>query len=153
MLVSLLRRNSASKRSSKASPGQEELTDEDVAAVEEFQSKLSKELRTGLLSLLVLQVIQELGGKTYGYQLIRHIKERTDNRLEFKEGTIYPILRHLEAKKLLSSTWATPKDGPARRYYLLTQAGMMALDSGKEDWQTLVQMVTPLFKERDKVEE
>lgn len=48
-------------------------------------------------------------------------------------GTVYPILRNLEATGLASSRWEefhTAREGgrPRRRYYELTEAGSQALE-------------------------
>ena len=56
--------------------------------------KISKELSTGTLPMLVLSV---LGSEDlYGYRIIKILEARSDNAFSLKEGTLYPILHALE---------------------------------------------------------
>jgi len=55
-------------------------------------------------------------------------------------GTIYPILRRLEAEKLVSARWenvsiARGEQRPARRYYELTAAGEKVLEKALEKYR------------------
>ena len=61
--------------------------------------KISKELSTGTLPMLVLSV---LGSEDlYGYRIIKILETRSDNAFSLKEGTLYPILHALEQEGCL----------------------------------------------------
>jgi PadR family transcriptional regulator PadR len=68
---------------------------------------------------LVLQAFLDASpGETYGFEL----SEETG----LPSGTVYPILRRLEAEGLIEGTWTTVQtrvQGRRRRYYRLTSAG------------------------------
>ena len=65
--------------------------------------KISKELSTGTLPMLVLSV---LGSEDlYGYRIIKTLEARSDNAFSLKEGTLYPILHALEQEGCLESYW------------------------------------------------
>lgn len=65
--------------------------------------KISKELSTGTLPMLVLSV---LGSEDlYGYRIIKILEARSDNAFSLKEGTLYPILHALEQEGCLESYW------------------------------------------------
>jgi DNA-binding PadR family transcriptional regulator len=71
---------------------------------------------------LVLQALTQ--GFGYGFEIMR--------ATQLPSGTVYPILRRLEAAGQLRSTWedaATAHDEgrPARRYYEATPEGRAAL--------------------------
>lgn len=75
-------------------------------------------------------VLRALGlGHRYGFDLMRVT--------ELPSGTIYPILRRLEASGLVRSRWeeddtAQSEGRPRRRYYAPTAVGRAALADGLE---------------------
>ena len=68
------------------------------------------QLKRGLIEICVLKVLT--AGDSYGYQLIKDISPY----MEISESTLYPILKRLEAAKMLSVYSAqtpTPSSGAA----------------------------------------
>ncbi len=65
--------------------------------------KISKELLKGSTNMLVLKLIKE--ENMYGYQMIKKLKEKSQNVFELKEGTLYPILHLLEENEFITSYW------------------------------------------------
>jgi PadR family transcriptional regulator, regulatory protein PadR len=113
-------------------------------AVDKFLTKFDKELKSGMISLILLYMIDHANESMYGYQIIRVIKERTGGSLDFKEGTIYPILRNLEAQGLLQSAWDTRGERP-RKYYHITADGTSALREAVRDWTTFSGIIGALL--------
>lgn len=71
---------------------------------------------------LVLQALAHEHG--YGFDVMRVTS--------LPSGTVYPLLRRLEAAGLVQSSWEDQSDAhakarPARRYYVITGAGASAL--------------------------
>lgn len=64
-------------------------------------------------------------GATYGYDLRR---ELSAHQLSPDPGTVYRMLRRLEADKWVQSRWMSPAAGPRRRFYRLTTRGRRNLD-------------------------
>lgn len=95
--------------------------------------KLNKELLKGSTELLVLSVIES--ENMYGYQMIKELKNKSENVFEFQEGTLYPILHKLEQKGWISSYW-DEFTGKKRKYYAITTEGKKQLDLKKEEWKT-----------------
>lgn len=84
----------------------------------------SKELLRGTLSTLILQVL-ETNGRMYGYEIAQKVKELSQDTIELKEGSLYPILHKLEAENHL--TVETEHIGKrVRKYYRLTPSGKTA---------------------------
>ncbi|MGB0652238.1 MAG: PadR family transcriptional regulator [Thermoplasmatota archaeon] len=106
-----------------------------------FREKLAKELKSGLIGLVLLAAVERRGPE-YGYRLLASVKEASDGRLHFKEGTAYPLLQRLEKAGLVSSYWGTNESGPPRRYYQATSLGKDALAAALDDWGDLVGAVT-----------
>jgi PadR family transcriptional regulator PadR len=76
--------------------------------------------RAGLLPLLVLHYAAR--EPSYGNQLIDRIAELTDGALTVNPNTMYPLLRSLEQRGLVSGAWEHP-ERRSRRFYRITPAG------------------------------
>ena len=57
-----------------------------------------RELLKGNTPTLILAVLRDT--PRHGYAIAREIERRSDNALQFKEGTLYPALRALERDRL-----------------------------------------------------
>ena len=89
------------------------------------------ELRRGVI---VLAALSQLGTEEYGYSLL---KKLADLGLEVDQGTLYPLLRRLEAQGLLESVWKLEEARP-RRYYVLSAEGKTLLPKLKKEWVGIV---------------
>jgi len=78
----------------------------------------------------------------YGYAIVRELKER--GGLVAGEGTVYPVLRRLEADGLVAAAWSD--EGPAgpRKYYRITDAGRAFLDRAWHEWETVADALRDL---------
>ena len=86
--------------------------------------KISKELSTGTIPIMVLSVIKS--EDMYGYKIIKTLESRSENVFSLKEGTLYPILHSMEKEDLLESYWEVA-DGRKRKYYHITKKGLKQL--------------------------
>lgn len=93
----------------------------------------STQLRKGIVELMILRLVQY--DALYGYAIVRELKDR--GGLVAGEGTVYPVLRRLEADGLVSATWSD--EGPAgpRKYYRITAAGEEFLGRAWDEWETV----------------
>src|SRR4030042_1107655 len=89
-------------------------------------SKYQVELIRGNICCLLLFLINE-EGNSYGYQLIKEVKKRSEGYFQFKEGTVYPALHRLENEGLVKGKWVKQQNGQERRYYRITGKGVEAL--------------------------
>lgn len=76
---------------------------------------------------LVLQALTQ--GYAYGFEIMR--------AAHLPSGTVYPLLRRLEAEGFLESSWedaerAHDEGRPPRRYYRATREGRAALVEARE---------------------
>jgi DNA-binding PadR family transcriptional regulator len=92
------------------------------------------ELRRGVL---VLAALSQLRTPQYGYSLRQALVE---GGMPIDEGTLYPLLRRLEAQGLLASEWNTDH-APPRRYYRLSAEGERALAALTEAWRDQVRVM------------
>ena len=104
----------------------------------EVYEKLVQELRRGVL---VLATLSQLGEAKYGYSLINELAEQG---LNIDQGTLYPLLRRLEADGLLQSQWNTEGSRP-RRYYVISPAGASLLGALSDEWRGLAAVLNQLL--------
>lgn len=91
-----------------------------------------QDLRKGSTALLVLHALAE--EPMYGFQLVEALRARTGGVLDFAEGMLYPMLHKLERAGLLAAEWRPSADGPPRKYYRPTPAGLHELERRRGDW-------------------
>ncbi|UCH88164.1 MAG: helix-turn-helix transcriptional regulator, partial [Thermoplasmata archaeon] len=84
----------------------------------------------------------------YGYKIIKELNEATAEKLKFREGTVYPILRYLQTQEFLTSYLGESPNGAPRKYYTITKQGKAALDEGLKSWHQwrvlLMDIIQPL---------
>jgi PadR family transcriptional regulator, regulatory protein PadR len=102
------------------------------------------DLLQGTLGLLILKAL--LGEERHGYGIARWIEEVTEDVLEVPEGSLYPALRRLEARGLITSRWDTTELNRTARYYALTRAGRRHLDQDASQWMRFSDAVVRVLK-------
>ncbi|WP_334172528.1 PadR family transcriptional regulator [Sinomonas sp.] len=91
--------------------------------------------RSAVNGQLDLLLLASLGaGEAHGYALIARIHERSGERIELQEGSVYPALHKLESAGCVASRWADD-DGTRRRVYVLTALGQTELARRTEEWK------------------
>jgi PadR family transcriptional regulator PadR len=96
-----------------------------------------RELKKGSIQLCLLAVIA--GGRKYGFQIIKELRELSNGYYTLKEGTLYPALHRLEKRGYLKSEWVTQETGMPRKYYTLTDKGKKALKEARTEWERMVE--------------
>lgn len=96
----------------------------------------------GHLETLVLSVLRR--GDAHGFEILRRLEEAGSGMLKLKEGSLYPALYRLEASKMIKGEWedsASPRRGPRRRIYRLTQKGHRRFNQSRSEFQQLVAVI------------
>jgi len=102
------------------------------------------QMRKGILEYCILQIISR--GEVYASDML---EELTAAKMIVVEGTLYPLLTRLKNAGLLEYKWVESKSGPPRKYYKLTEEGILFLNGMNETWEELVhstQMITSQAK-------
>lgn len=99
---------------------------------------MTLELRRGVI---VLATLSQLDEAQYGYSLLKNLAELG---LEIDQGTLYPLLRRLEAQGLLESVWKIEAARP-RRYYVISAAGRKLLPKLKDEWNSIVAVMKKML--------
>ena len=105
---------------------------------------LSKELVAASTVPLVLSILAD--GEDYGYALIQRVRELSGGRIEWTEGMLYPVLHWMEKQELIESEWREAETGRKRKYYRLRRGGHRALETERQQWLTVHQTLTKLWK-------
>lgn len=88
---------------------------------------MKTQLKKGTLDMCVLAVLAR--GDSYAYELVSTLSET----MEISEGTIYPLMRRLQAEAWVSTYFVESSSGPPRKYYSLTAAGAAASRAWKRN--------------------
>lgn len=95
----------------------------------------SKGILTGAAEMIVLHSLNT-HSEAYGYELIKLIRQESDDIFQFEEGTLYPLLYRLESKEFIESVVKPAPNGKKRRYYRITDAGKGFLVERKAELKT-----------------
>jgi PadR family transcriptional regulator PadR len=106
----------------------------------------SRELKKGSPELLILALLEE--SDRHGYEIGKLIETRSGGRLQFRIGSLYPVLCRLEEKALIKGRWIEHGGGPRRRYYKLTAKGRTFLKSERDTWEAYVAAINQIIGER-----
>jgi len=89
---------------------------------------------SGVPELLLLRLLNDQ--EMYGYELVRSIRQATDQAISLGEGVIYPVLHSLERNGSLKSK-RKAVGGRTRVYYALTRKGRDRLAKLSDDWRRI----------------
>ena len=105
--------------------------------------RVSKELMGASSIPIILSVLEK--EDSYGYEIMSKVRDLSNERIKWKEGSIYPVLKKLEAKKLIKSYWDLKKDLRPRKYYSISKLGKKVLNEEKEDWALMNEIFVHLW--------
>lgn len=104
---------------------------------------MNTQFRKGVLEICVLALISKKD--MYGYEIVQNISKVID----VNEGTIYPILRRLTKEEYFETYILESSEGPARKYYKLTELGNKNLQKLLIDWKEFVKAVNILIDNKE----
>ena len=88
------------------------------------------QLKKGALELCVLALLSQ--HDSYAYE----IASKLADAIGMGEGTIYPLMRRLQADGLVETYLVESKEGPPRKYYRLSEAGKRNFTSQRAAWKS-----------------
>ncbi|MFC0634001.1 PadR family transcriptional regulator [Brevundimonas balnearis] len=100
------------------------------------------QLKKGVLNLCVLAFLAR--GDSYAYE----IASRLAHDIDMGEGTIYPLMRRLQADGLVETYLVESPSGPSRKYYRLTAAGRDSLEAQSREWTRFARAVEDILAGR-----
>ncbi|KAF5058269.1 PadR family transcriptional regulator [Acetobacterium wieringae] len=96
---------------------------------------VSKDLIAASATPFILSILKE--NDSYGYAIIKKVKELTGDELVWSEGMLYPVLHRLEEKNFIESYWNNSDGGRKRKYYKLKEEGLVELEVQKKQWEII----------------
>jgi PadR family transcriptional regulator PadR len=99
------------------------------------------QLKKGVLELCVLALL--FNRDSYAYEIASRLSEGID----MGEGTIYPLMRRLQADGLVDSYLVESSAGPPRKYFKLTQAGRASFAAQRAEWAAFSKAVDAILAE------
>ncbi|MFN7919140.1 MAG: PadR family transcriptional regulator [Bryobacteraceae bacterium] len=87
-------------------------------------ARSNPDFQNGVPEMLILKLLDRR--EMYGYELVREIQTTSGESLRYGEGSVYPVLHALEARKLVK-TRHDQVSGRVRTYYKPTAAGRKRL--------------------------
>lgn len=106
-------------------------------------SILSKELIAASSIPIILSTL--IDGESYGYEIIKKVKEASQGKILYSDGTLYPVLRKLEDKEFIVSEWRIAENQKRRRYYQITKKGLAHLLEEKQSWVFMNDLLSNLW--------
>ena len=98
------------------------------------------QLKKGVLELCVLALLSR--GDAYGYE----IASRLAKGIEMGEGTVYPLMRRMQADGLVDTYLKESTAGPPRKYYRLTAPGRESFAAQKSEWSSFSAAVNAILE-------
>jgi DNA-binding PadR family transcriptional regulator len=104
---------------------------------------INKDLVAASSTPLVLAILRE--EDSYGYAILKRVRELSGGEMEWTDGMLYPVLHRLERSGLVEARWDQAESGRRRKYYRITEAGREQLAEERRQWRTVDQALRNLW--------
>jgi PadR family transcriptional regulator, regulatory protein PadR len=94
--------------------------------------EISKDLMAASSTPIVLAILTE--GDSYGYAILKRVRELSGGRMEWTDGMLYPVLHRLERLGFVEARWEVAESGRRRKYYRITPGGRAQLAEERRQW-------------------
>ena len=100
---------------------------------------MDAQMKKGVLNLCVLSQLKKRD--MYGYELTETIAKE----MQITAGTLYPVLKRLKDSGYVETYLVESSSGPARKYYHLTESGLIFQENGIKDWMDFTERMNRLL--------
>ena len=97
--------------------------------------EFNKDLIAASSTPLVLAILAE--EDSYGYKIIKRVREVSGGCMEWTDGMLYPVLHRLERLGQVDARWKVAESGRRRKYYRITSQGRARLAEEREQWKAV----------------
>jgi PadR family transcriptional regulator PadR len=97
--------------------------------------EINKDLIAASSTPIVLAILAE--EDSYGYKIIKRVREVSGGRIEWTDGMLYPVLHRLERLGHVETRWEVADSGRRRKYYSITSHGRAQLAEERRQWQAV----------------
>ncbi|MGH7480860.1 MAG: PadR family transcriptional regulator [Longimicrobiales bacterium] len=96
---------------------------------------INKDLIAASSTPIVLAILAE--GDSYGYAILKRVRELSGGRMEWTDGMLYPVMHRLERLGHVEARWQVAQSGRRRKYYRITRQGRAQLADERRQWQAV----------------
>lgn len=104
-----------------------------------MQENISTQMRKGIMEYCLLIVLSRR--RVYPSEIVAALKA---SGLEVKEATVYTVLNRLLKDGKVVYQWQESTQGPPRKYFSITPAGLETLRLTEEVWLSMVRTINSL---------
>jgi PadR family transcriptional regulator PadR len=104
---------------------------------------IDKDLVAASATPFVLAILAE--GESYGYAILKRVREVSAGELEWTDGMLYPLLHRLLRLGYVTTEWRKSPEGRRRKYYLITKGGRAALADQQRQWLTVARALNDVW--------
>src|SRR5215218_10469991 len=97
--------------------------------------EINKDLIAASSTPIVLAILAE--EDSYGYNIIKRVREVSGGHMEWTDGMLYPVLHRLERLGHIEARWEVADSGRRRKYYSITSQGRAQLAEERRQWQAV----------------
>jgi len=97
--------------------------------------EFNKDLIAASSTPIVLAILAE--GDSYGYAILKRVRELSGGRMEWTDGMLYPVMHRLERDGEVKARWEVAENGRKRKYYGITRSGRLRLAEEHKQWQAV----------------
>ena len=108
---------------------------------------ISSDLIRGYIEMIIMARLMK--GDTYGYEINKELRIRTNGTFEIKEATLYSAFRRLETEGLIRSYWGPNETGARRRFCSLSEDGRKAFRAQLEEWRETRALLDLLLEQEE----
>ncbi len=101
---------------------------------------IDKDLVAASATPLVLAILAE--GESYGYAVLKRVRELSGGELEWTDGMLYPLLHRLGRFGYVTIEERMSPEGRRRKYYAVTDEGRAALAVQQRQWVTVTRALS-----------
>ena len=106
----------------------------------------SKVLAAASAEPLILSLLS--GGESYGYAIIREIKARSKDRIQWTDGMLYPVPHPMEDNGRITSRRVEAEERRKRKYYSIKKDSKRALERQRDQRLTVRSVLAGIWKEK-----
>ena len=97
--------------------------------------EINKDLIAASSTPIVLAILAE--EDSYGYAILKRVRELSEGRMKWTDGMLYPVLHRLERLGYVEARSEVAESGRRRKYYRITSRGLAQLAEERRQWQAV----------------
>ena len=107
--------------------------------------EFNKDLIAASSTPIVLAILAEQD--SYGYAILKRVRELSGGRMDWTDGMLYPVLHRLERLGHIEARWEVAESGRRRKYYRITPPGRTQLAEERKQWHAVDDTLRGIWRE------